>query len=83
MREYFGVISFLLTLIVSFGLISVRTNGYILYLIPISIVLAIFAPKGTSKNAAVASLIISGIIYALIFSLLFIIGWGLAESKSD
>lgn len=81
MRKHFGVVSFSLTLIVSFGLISVRTNGYILYLIPISIVLAIFSPKGTSKNVAVSSLIISGIIYALIFGLLGIIGWGLAESK--
>ncbi|PGE85455.1 hypothetical protein COM55_12230 [Bacillus pseudomycoides] len=81
MRAYFGITSFLLTLIVFFGLLSMRTNGYILFLIPISIILAIFAPKGTSKKVAVASLVISCIIYALIFGLLFIIGWELAESK--
>ncbi|MGR3774601.1 hypothetical protein ACT1UG_02395 [Bacillus paramycoides] len=79
MRKYFGITSFLLTLIVFFGLLSMRTNGYILFLLPISIVLAVFAPKGKAKKFAVASLIISGIIYACIYILLLIIGWGLAE----
>lgn len=67
MRANFVITSLLLTIIVFFGLLSMHSNIYILFLIPISIVLAI--------------LIFSCIIYTFIFGLLFIIGWRLAESK--
>ncbi|MGN4790559.1 hypothetical protein [Bacillus thuringiensis] len=51
MRKYFGITSFLLTLIVFFGLLSMLANIYILFLIPVSIVLAVFAPKGSSQKS--------------------------------
>lgn len=50
MREYFGFISMFLTSIVFFASLSGHTNNYLIYLIPISIVLAILAPKGDTAK---------------------------------
>ena len=55
MREYFGFISIFLTAFLFFNLYFA---GPPLILIPISIVLAILAPKGTAKTFAFISLII-------------------------
>ncbi|KFM98985.1 hypothetical protein [Bacillus clarus] len=82
MREYFGFISMFLTSIVFFGYLSGHGNGYLIYLIPISIVLAIFAPRGdTAKKITFAILIILGILIACALIIGAIIGAGLAESQ--
>ncbi|EOP51664.1 hypothetical protein KOY_00744 [Bacillus cereus VDM021] len=70
MREYFGFISMFLTSILFFGLCIA---GPFLILIPISIVLAIFAPKGTAKIFAFVGLIILGIFYACIYIFIYFI----------
>lgn len=77
MREYFGFISMFLTAFLFFNLYFA---GPYLILIPISIVLAILAPKGTAKTLAFISLIILGIVFACIYILLSMIGSGLAET---
>ncbi|PET95161.1 hypothetical protein COK54_12945 [Bacillus cereus] len=61
----------LLTIIVFFTFYS---DSNLIYLIFVSLVLIIFAPKGTSKKVVITSIIISCIFYPLIFGLLFIIG---------
>nr|WP_026592867.1 hypothetical protein [Bacillus sp. UNC437CL72CviS29] len=81
MREYFGFISMFLTSIVFFASLSGHTNNYLIYLIPISIVLAILAPKGdTAKKITFAMLIILGILIACALIIGAIIGAGLAET---
>lgn len=82
MREYFGFISMFLTSIVFFASLSGHTNNYLIYLIPISIVLAILAPKGgTAKKITFAMLIILGILITCALIIGAIIGAGMAESQ--
>lgn len=82
MREYFGFISMFLTSFVFFASLSGHTNNYLIYLIPISIVLAILAPKGDiAKKITFAMLIILGILIACVLIIATIIGAGLAESQ--
>ncbi|WP_193222128.1 hypothetical protein [Bacillus sp. B1-WWTP-T-0.5-Post-4] len=81
MREYFGFISMFLTSIVFFASLSGHTNNYLIYLIPISIVLAILASKGdTAKKITFAMLIILGILIACALIIGAIIGAGMAET---
>lgn len=81
MREYFGFISMFLISIVFFASLSGHTNNYLIYLIPISIVLAILAPKGdTGKKITFAMLIILGILIACALIIGAIIGAGMAET---
>lgn len=70
MREYFGFISMFLTAFLFFNLYFA---GPFLILIPISIVLAIFAPKGTAKIFAFVGLIIFGIFFACIYIFIYYI----------
>ncbi|MCU5384641.1 hypothetical protein OCA12_18870 [Bacillus cereus] len=82
MREYFGFISMFLTSIVFFASLSGHTNNYLIYLIPISIVLAILTPKGdTAKKITFAMLIILGILITCVLIIGAIIGAGMAESQ--
>lgn len=82
MREYFGFISMFLTSIVFFASLSGHTNNYLIYLIPISIVLAILGPKGdTAKKITFAMLIILGILITCALIIGAIIGAGMAESQ--
>ncbi|MCU5052244.1 hypothetical protein OB969_16625 [Bacillus cereus] len=70
MREYFGFISMFLT---GFLFFNLYFAGPFLILIPISIVLAIFAPKGTAKTFAFVGLIIFSIFLACIYIFIYFI----------
>ncbi|MEI5927067.1 hypothetical protein [Bacillus albus] len=85
MRKYFGFVSMFLTSILFFSSFS----SYIhfdfftaIFILSISIVLAILAPKGdTAKTITFTMLIILGILIACVLIIATIIGAGLAESQ--
>ncbi|EOQ14736.1 hypothetical protein BK754_27270 [Bacillus thuringiensis serovar subtoxicus] len=60
MRKYFGFISMFLTIIVFFNFYS---DSNLIYLIFVSLVLIIFAPKGIGRNFAIIVFILVSIFY--------------------
>ncbi|PEW45871.1 hypothetical protein COE01_14560 [Bacillus thuringiensis] len=60
MRKYFGFISILLTIIVFFNFYS---DSNLIYLIFVSLVLIIFAPKGIGRNFAIIVFILVSIFH--------------------
>ncbi|MDR4328305.1 hypothetical protein COM57_21600 [Bacillus pseudomycoides] len=84
MRKYFGFISMLLTSILFFSSFSRYVHFDFLtgiFILSISIVLAILAPKGdTAKKITFAMLIILGILIACALIIGAIIGAGMAET---
>ncbi|NKW95841.1 hypothetical protein COM69_15050 [Bacillus toyonensis] len=85
MRKYFGFISMFLTAFLFFGSFSRYIHfGSLtgIFILSISIVLAILAPKGdTAKKITFAILIILGILIACALIIGAIIGAGMAESQ--
>ncbi len=61
MRKCFSFISVLLTLIVLFNFY--RSDGNLNYLIFVSLILIIFAPKGIERNFAIVIFILVSIFY--------------------
>ncbi|PGA40085.1 hypothetical protein COL85_26440 [Bacillus toyonensis] len=84
MRKYFGFISMFLTAFLFFGLFSRYIHFSSLtgiFILSISIVLAILAPKGdTAKKITFAMLILLGILIACVLIIATIIGAGMAET---
>ncbi|AXO92822.1 hypothetical protein J8Y17_27870 (plasmid) [Bacillus cereus] len=85
MRKYFGFISMFLTSILFFSSFSRYIHFDFLtaiFILSISIILAILAPKGDiAKKITFAMLIILGILIACVLIIATIIGAGLAESQ--
>ncbi|PDZ14617.1 hypothetical protein CON16_23635 [Bacillus anthracis] len=85
MRKYFGFISMFLTSILFFSSFSryIHVDFFTaIFILSISIVLAILAPKGdTAKKITFTMLIILGILITCVLIIATIIGAGLAESQ--
>ncbi|MCI0768484.1 hypothetical protein [Bacillus sp. TL12] len=85
MRKYFGFVSIFLTSILFFSSFSkyIHFDFFTaIFILSISIVLAILAPKGdAAKKITFAMLIILGILIAFVLIIATIIGAGLAESQ--
>ncbi|EJS68077.1 TPA: hypothetical protein QC116_003168 [Bacillus thuringiensis] len=85
MRKYFGFVSMFLTSILFFSSFSryIHFDFFTaIFILSISIILAILAPKGdTAKKITFTMLIILGILIACVLIIATIIGAGLAESQ--
>ncbi|MBF7156528.1 hypothetical protein [Bacillus albus] len=85
MRKYFGFVSMFLTSILFFSSFSryIHFDFFTaIFILSISIVLAILAPKGdTAKTITFTMLIILGILIACVLIIATIIGASLAESQ--
>ncbi|MDM5264801.1 hypothetical protein [Bacillus wiedmannii] len=85
MRKYFGFVSMFLTSILFFNSFSryIHFDFFTaIFILSISIILAILAPKGdTAKKITFTMLIILGILIACVLIIATIIGAGLAESQ--